>query len=263
MGRHHMKGGAEFPLTDRWYCLEQWSNITPSLRRTFRDYINWAQKSCQEHSSVMIWTGDLMVADMEELQEMDASEIHARRLNAKGSVKADERWQFYFPSRRWNSQNTWRRSTSETIHLDQGSSWIEERNKKFFEESHTDSLLQILFKMTLHWMKRKRKMISGLLRETSFIAITWNPESNCAGRKKNHFAIPLQYIDVTRTTHTSLDIFVGRTCWWLQQRGWEKENYEMHGLASQKLFYWTKDHLTEFSWCGWRLTKKQTQDPTM
>ena len=30
-----------------------------------------------------IWKGDIMVADVEELEEMDASELHARRLNAK------------------------------------------------------------------------------------------------------------------------------------------------------------------------------------
>ena len=38
-----------------------------------------------------IWAGDIMVADIEESEEMNASEIHARRLNAKGSVNADER----------------------------------------------------------------------------------------------------------------------------------------------------------------------------
>ena len=38
-----------------------------------------------------IWKGDLMVADIEELEQMDASEIHARRLNAKGSVNANEK----------------------------------------------------------------------------------------------------------------------------------------------------------------------------
>ena len=38
-----------------------------------------------------IWKGDIMIADVEELEEMDASEIHARRLNAKGCVNADER----------------------------------------------------------------------------------------------------------------------------------------------------------------------------
>ena len=30
-----------------------------------------------------IWKGDIMVADIEELEEMDASELHARKLNAK------------------------------------------------------------------------------------------------------------------------------------------------------------------------------------
>ena len=30
-----------------------------------------------------IWKGDIMIADTKELEEMDASEIHARRLNAK------------------------------------------------------------------------------------------------------------------------------------------------------------------------------------
>ena len=33
----------------------------------------------------------------------------------------------------------------------------------------------------------KLKMISGLLREISFVAITCNPESNCTCREKNNF----------------------------------------------------------------------------
>ena len=30
-----------------------------------------------------VWKGDMFVADIEELESMDASDIHARRLNAK------------------------------------------------------------------------------------------------------------------------------------------------------------------------------------
>ena len=30
-----------------------------------------------------IWKGGILVADIEELEEMDASELHTRRLNAK------------------------------------------------------------------------------------------------------------------------------------------------------------------------------------
>ena len=33
--------------------------------------------------AVRIWKGDIMVADIEELETMDASEIHSKRLNAK------------------------------------------------------------------------------------------------------------------------------------------------------------------------------------
>ena len=33
--------------------------------------------------AVRIWKGDIMVADIEELEEMDASELHARKLKRK------------------------------------------------------------------------------------------------------------------------------------------------------------------------------------
>ena len=42
-------------------------------------------------------------------------------------------------------------------------------------------------KMTQRGMMRKLKVTSGLSQENSFIAITWNPESNCTCREKNHF----------------------------------------------------------------------------
>ena len=61
-----------------------------------------------------------MVADIEELGRMDASELHARRLNANGSVNAAERWRLHIPNRRWFILIRWRRSGSENIHLDPG-----------------------------------------------------------------------------------------------------------------------------------------------
>ena len=44
-----MKGGSECHLTDHEYRLEQWSNITLSLRKTNLDCISVEQKSCQEY----------------------------------------------------------------------------------------------------------------------------------------------------------------------------------------------------------------------
>ena len=41
--------------------------------------------------------GDIMVADIEELEEMDASELHARRLNAKDVLTPMRGDNFIFP----------------------------------------------------------------------------------------------------------------------------------------------------------------------
>ena len=43
-----------------------------------------------------IWKGDIMVADVEELEEMDASELHARRLNAKEVLTPQRSGNFIF-----------------------------------------------------------------------------------------------------------------------------------------------------------------------
>ena len=88
--------------------FEQWSNITLSLRRTYCVYINLVPKSCQVYFSVMSCTRVNLEADIEELEEMDASEIYAKRLNAKEVFTPMKGDNFYIPSRRWNSQNTWR-----------------------------------------------------------------------------------------------------------------------------------------------------------
>ena len=48
-----------------------------------------------------IWKGDIMIADIEELEEMGASELHSRSFDAKEvstPMKGDN-----FSSRRWNS----------------------------------------------------------------------------------------------------------------------------------------------------------------
>ena len=44
-----------------------------------------------------IWKGDMMVADIEELKEMDASELYARRLNAKEVFTPMKGEHFIFP----------------------------------------------------------------------------------------------------------------------------------------------------------------------
>ena len=44
-----------------------------------------------------IWKGDIVVADIEEMEEMDASELHARRLQAKEVLTPQRSGNFIFP----------------------------------------------------------------------------------------------------------------------------------------------------------------------
>ena len=105
--------------------------------------------------AVGIWKGDIIVADIEELEDMDASELHA-------SVNAAKKWKLHFPGHRGNSQNLWRRTASENIHLNPGSSRTLRRTRSFSRRIRRTLLLQTLFKMTRHGTMRKPKMTSGL-----------------------------------------------------------------------------------------------------
>ena len=75
MGRHLMKG-----------CLVEYHPISAKdisrLHRFGRKVLPDIFLGYAVHAGG-IWKGDIMVADFEELEEMDASELHAKRLNAK------------------------------------------------------------------------------------------------------------------------------------------------------------------------------------
>ena len=62
-----------------------------------------------------IWKGEVLVADLEELETMDASEIYSKkRLKVKEVMFPKEK----FSNRRWTNQNSWGRAGTENIHLD-------------------------------------------------------------------------------------------------------------------------------------------------
>ena len=64
-----------------------------------------------------IWKGDVLIADLEELETMDASEIYSKRLNAK-EVIFPKQGEFIFPIADGRIKHPWRRSGTENIHLD-------------------------------------------------------------------------------------------------------------------------------------------------
>ena len=174
-----------------------------------------------------ILKAEILIADIDELEQMDA---------CKNPDK------FYIPSRRWNSQNSWRRSTSETIHLNQGSSGTR-RGPIIFRASPTPHQDESRRDDAM----RELKMISGLLREISFIAITWNPDSNSTCREKNHFL----FLWSTSALDVLLDKHI-EDCW------------KVEGQASQDSFSCMKGHLTDIHGPDGDLRgNKQPRDPTM
>ena len=156
------------------------------------------------------WKGDIMVADIEELDKMDASEIHARRLNAKEVLTPKNWWTFYVSDRRWNSQIIWRRSGSENIHLNQGQPAPRRRTRK------SSRRIRRVFTTTSRliagcwWSKPERLNDSGPFQGTTFTVITLNRESNCTCREKNHSQFHYDTSNVTRATSTTLDVMLER-----------------------------------------------------
>ena len=76
-----------------------------------------------------IWKGDIMVADIEELEEMDASELHARRLNAKEVLTRQRSENFMFPVADGTIKIFGRSTASENIHLNPGASGTRRRTR--------------------------------------------------------------------------------------------------------------------------------------
>ena len=64
-----------------------------------------------------VWKGDILVADLEELETMDASEIYSKRLNAK-EVIFPKQGEFIFPIADGRIKTLWWRSGTEKINLD-------------------------------------------------------------------------------------------------------------------------------------------------
>ena len=156
-----------------------------------------------------------MDAEIEELEEMNASELHARRLNAKEVLTPMKGGQSYIPSCRWNSQNPWRRSGSENIHLNPGSPGTRRRTKILqgkSDELHSPTQLQ------------EDSMLDDEEATNDFWTVTGEfiyrhhveHRVKLYVPKEESFPIPLKYIDVARSTNTSLDVILGENiedCW--------------------------------------------------
>ena len=65
-----------------------------------------------------VWKGDVLAADLQELETMDASEIYSKKTQCERGYISQRKRRIYFSNRRWTNQTPWRRSRPENIHLD-------------------------------------------------------------------------------------------------------------------------------------------------
>ena len=144
-----------------------------------------------------IWKGDVLIADLEELETMDASEIYSKRLNAKEVIFPKE-GEFTFPiadGRIKTPGEDQELRTSTLIRPRQ----VEERghvdflgeSEGSFPQPH-DSLPVAGEAMNDFWS------MSGSFRNRHHV----EPRVKLYSPREESFPVPLKYIDVTRTTHT-------------------------------------------------------------
>ena len=149
-----------------------------------------------------IWKGDVLIADLEELETMDASEIYSKRLNAK-EVIFPKKWKIHISNRRWTNKFIGGDQETENIHLDTASHPIRgESHPDFLGESEgslpqpQDSLPDAGEAINDFWS------MSGNFIYSHHV----EPRVKLYSPREESFPIPLRYIDVSRTTHTNLDV---------------------------------------------------------
>ena len=198
-----------------------------------------------------IWKGDVLIADLEELETMDASEIYSKRLNAKEVIVPKEKGEFIFPIADGRIKTPGGDQELRTSTLIRHRPIQGESNIDFLGESEGslpqphDSLPDAGEAINDFWS------MSGNFIYRHHV----EPRVKLYSPREESFPIPLKYIDVTRTTHTNLDVKQEKRiddCW----------NIDGSRDLSDPWTGFTQFTLLEekapdgFLWSGERLTRK-------
>ena len=148
-----------------------------------------------------IWKGDVLIADLEELETMDASEIYSKRLNAK-EVIFPKQGEFIFPIadgriKPVGGDQDLRTSTLTRQRPIQGESHLDflGESEGSLPQSH-DSCPDAGEAINDFWS------ISGNFIHRHHVEPRIKPHVP----REEPFSIPLKYNVVSRTTHTNLDV---------------------------------------------------------
>ena len=199
-----------------------------------------------------IWKGDVLFADLEELETMDASEINSKRLNVKEVIFPKEEGEFIFPVADGRIKTLGGDPDLRTSTLVRPRPIRGEGHFDFLGESEGslpqphDSFPDAGEAMNDFWS------MSGSFIYRHHV----EPRVKLYSPREESFPIPLKYIDVTRTTHTNLDVK-------LEKRIDDYWNIDGSRDLSDPWTGFTQFTLLDekapdgYTWSGRRLTRKQ------
>ena len=154
-----------------------------------------------------IWKGDTMVADIEELETMDASEIYSKRLNAKEVIFPKENGEFIFALadgriKTPGEDQALRTSTLIRPRPNRGEGHIDflGESEGSFPPPH-DSLPDAGEAINYFWS------MSGNFIDRHHV----EPREELYSPREESFPVPLKYIDVSKTTHTNFGYYARET----------------------------------------------------
>ena len=199
-----------------------------------------------------------MVADFEELEEMNASELHATRLNAKEVLTPQRSGNFIVPVadgtvKIFGGEQRMRTSTFIRDRFERG-----EEQEVFREESDGLSSPTLLQDDSTREDEEARNdfwTITGGFFYRHHVV----PRVKLYMPKEETFPLPLKYIDVTRTTHTSLDELLEKHLEGYWNVDGEKELSDAWtGLT--RFILLNERPPDGYTWSGGRLTRKKERN---
>ena len=212
MGRPHMRDVLGNHLKDRSFRLVHWLSITLFTAKDQSRIHQFGKKVLPglflgyALYAGGIWKGDILVADIEELETMDASEIYSKRLNAKEVIFPKENGKFIFPAADGRITLSGRDQELRTSTLIRERPIRGEGHVDFLGESEGslspphDSFPDAGEAMNDFWS------MSGNFIFRHHV----EPRVKFYSPREESSPIPLKYIDVSRTTHTNLDVMQER-----------------------------------------------------
>ena len=258
-GRHPVKGGSECPLTDQLSRLEQWSNITQFLRKTYLDCISLEQKSCQVYSLDIFVRGRNLEGRHDGRRPWrigaDGAQMRrgARRLNAKEVLTPMKGENIIFQIADGTVQISGAHQDLRTSVLIRDSA---DRGEEQVLRGESDGLSSPLQDDSTLDDAEARNDFWSITRD--FICRRHvEPRVKLHVPTEESFFIPLQHIDVTGTTDTTLDVMSEKHT----EDHWNVDGERELSDAwtgFTRFIVLNEKPLDGYAWSGERLTRKQT-----